>query len=59
MTRMLKHIIRKLLKAKRGHGKMDSTEEIIIQDFYQREITEIGKSVIRQLAEALGVDIID
>ena len=38
---------------------MDSTEEIIIQDFYQREITEIGKSVIRQLAEALGVDIID
>lgn len=59
MTRKLKQPIRKLSKQKRGHGKMDSTEEIIIQDFYQKERTQIGKSVIRQLAEALGVDIID
>lgn len=59
MTRMLKQLIRKLLKAKRGHGKMDSTEEIIIQDFYQRERTEIGRSVIRQLAEALNIELIE
>ena len=56
---MLKQLIRKLLKAKRGHGKMDSTEEIIIQDFYQRERTEIGRSVIRQLAEALNIELIE
>ena len=36
---------------------MDDIEEIIIREFYENEKTAMGKSVIKQLAELLGVDI--
>ena len=36
---------------------MDSIEEIIIREFYENEKTAMGKSVVKQLAELLGVEI--
>ena len=38
---------------------MDSIEEIIIREFYNRERTDLGRSVIRQLCELLDVDLGD
>ena len=38
---------------------MDDIEEIIIREFYENEKTVMGKSVIRQLAELLNVDLGD
>ena len=38
---------------------MDSMEELMIREFYCNERTELGRSVIRQLCELLGVDLGD
>ena len=38
---------------------MDDMDRLVIREFYMNERTELGKSVIRQLAELLNVDLGD